>query len=307
MSSRHVFDSLRHKVIVNPAAGSGKPLRKLDSLEYHLNQAGLDYELEFTHQPMDAVGLAQHDAHKGFDVVVAFGGDGTINEIDNGLIGSETALGVIPCGSGNDFARSLRIPHNIRKAVDILKSHQTKIIDLGKLNRRYFVNGVGIGFDAFVNYQSTLVTRLNGQVKYLSFIVRSLSKYRSLDMEIRYYGTIHAGKTFLVAVGNGTSIGGGFRLTPDAKLNDGTFDVCRVADVGFGTILRHFPKLLNGHIGKVRQVQLGRSPVLQVSSAEPLPVHLDGEIYSMSATEINVKLAREKLRVIGNWADDAIT
>ena len=305
MNRNLVSESLKHKIIVNPAAGNGKPLRKLDELEHYLGKAGFDYALEYTRAPLDAVGLAQHDAHKGFDVVVAFGGDGTINEIANGLIGTDTILGVIPCGSGNDFARSLHIPRSMKAAVDVLKSHQTKLIDLGILNRRYFVNGLGIGFDAFVNYQSTMITRLKGQIKYISSIITSLFRYEALDMEIRYNGTIQQGKTFLVAVGNGFSIGGGFRLTPDAVLDDGSFDVCRVEDVGLGTILRHFPKLVNGRIGRVNQVQIGRSPDLRVSSDNPMPIHMDGEVFSMSAREATIELAPEKLRVIGNWSHGA--
>jgi len=288
---------------VNPVAGSGKPLRKLDELKHYLNLADLDYDIEFTHEPLEAVDLAQKDAHEGYDVVVAFGGDGTINEVVNGLIGSEVTLGVIPCGSGNDFARSLDISRNIKAAVEVLKAGATKSIDLGKLNGRYFANGLGIGFDAFVNYQSTLMTKIKGQARYLSSIVKSLFQYESVEMEIKYNGTSHLGKTFLVAIGNGFSIGGGFRLTPDAILTDGCFDVCRVDDVGLGTILRHFPKLLNGHIGQVKQVQLGRSPELKVSSDKPLPVHMDGEIYSMSAREIIVQLVPQALRVIGHWAE----
>ncbi len=294
-------DSLRHKIIVNPVAGNGKPLRKLDELEHYLKLAKFDYEIEFTHEPMEAVNLAQKDVYEGFDVVVAFGGDGTINEVVNGLIGSEVTLGVIPCGSGNDFARSLHIPKKIKDAVDILKAHRTKIIDLGKLDGRYFVNGLGIGFDAFVNYQSTLMTKVKGQARYISSIITSLFQYKAVDMEIKYNGTTHLGKTFLVAIGNGFSIGGGLQLTPDAVLTDGCFDVCRIADVKLGTILRHFPKLINGRIGKVKQVQLGRSPELKVASEEPLPVHLDGEVYSMTAREIQVKLIPNTLHVIGKW------
>jgi len=297
-------DSLRYKIIVNPVAGSGKPLRKLDELRHYLNLANLDYDVEFTHEPLEAVNLAQKDVHDGYDVVAAFGGDGTINEVVNGLIGSDVTLGVIPCGSGNDFARSLNISKNIKAAVDVLKKGKTKFIDLGKLNGRYFANGLGIGFDAFVNYQSTLMTNIKGQARYISSIVKSLFQYESVDMEIKYNGTTHLGKTFLIAIGNGFSIGGGFRLTPDALLTDGCFDVCRVDDVGLSTILRHFPKLLNGHIGKVKQVQLGRSPELKVSSEKPLPVHIDGEIYSMGAHEINVQLIPQTLQVIGNWAEE---
>ena len=293
--------SRRYNIIVNPAAGHGKPLDKLQLLQYYLNNAGLDYKISFTHAPMEAAEIANRGSHQGFDVVVAFGGDGTLNEVANGLIGENIPLGIIPCGTGNDFAVSAGIPLDLRQAVRILANHQITTIDAGLLDGRYFINAVGVGFDALVNYKSTQMTRLKGKSRYITSLISGLFEYNPIEMEVQFNGTVKTGKTYLVALGNGFSVGGGFRLTPDAQLDDASFDVCHVEDVSIGTILRHFPKLLNGKIGQVKQVTLEKSPGLQITSDSALPIHLDGEVAALNTKEIRVEIIPAALPVIGNW------
>ncbi|MBS1272325.1 MAG: Diacylglycerol kinase [Candidatus Marinimicrobia bacterium] len=299
--------SLRYTIVANPAAGNGKTLNALDELQYYLNESHLKYELVFTHSPMEAAEIASNKSQQGSDVIVAFGGDGTINEVANGLVGGEAPLGIIPCGSGNDFSKSTGIPKDISAAVDILGNHAVKSIDVGKIEDRYFVNGMGIGFDALVNYRATQMQMLKGKTSYVASIVSSLFQYQSIEMEVEFNGTVKTGKTYLVALGNGFSVGGGFRLTPDAVLDDACFDVCHVAEVKKRTIIRHFSKLLDGRVGAVEQVTLSKSPDLTITSDEHLPIHIDGEVFRMDATEVNVKIVPSALPVIGNWGDTSST
>lgn len=250
---------------------------------------------------MEAADIANRSANAGWDTIVAFGGDGTINEVVNGLMGTDAVLGVIPCGTGNDFSRSLRIPINIAEALNILNRRRMKRVDVGRTRQRYFINGIGIGFDALVNYESQQIAGLRGTVLYGYSIIRALHKYNAVEMEVQFNGTRQVRETYLIAAGNGFSVGGGFMLTPDALLDDALFDICHVDNVSLATIFRHFRKLLNGKIGTVRQVTLDRSPNLIVSSRNDMPVHIDGEVLSTHARHVEVSLIPSAMQVIGNW------
>jgi len=287
-------------IIANPAAGRGKAYHKLMYLQEVLDAHHLSYVVKVTNAPYHATELAQQAVKEEFELVVAFGGDGTINEVASGLINTRTALGVIPCGTGNDFIRSLGIPVNIVRAVKILSEYYRDLIDVGQLNGRYFINGLGIGFDARVNYEATRIKRLRGHALYIIALLKTLRLYQSIEMEIRYKGIRMQRNTYLIALGNGFSVGGGFRLTPDARLDDSLFDVCHVSDVGLGTIVRHFPKLFNGRINVVDQVTMARVPEIHIESDQEMPVHLDGEVYSMTSHAVTASILPRALHVVMN-------
>ena len=289
------------KIIVNPVAGRGTAAKKLPTLRRQLADLGCEYQIELTHRPMEAADIANRSAKTGWDTIVAFGGDGTVNEVVNGLIGTDAVLGVLPCGTGNDFSRSLRIPKDIGAALRILTRRRTKHVDIGHTRQRYFINGMGIGFDALVNYESRRIRGLRGPILYGVSILRALQKYTAVEMEVRFNGSRRVGKTYLIAAGNGFSVGGGFMLTPDALLDDALFDICHVDNVSLATIFRHFRKLFNGKIGTVRQVTLDRSPNLVVAGRTGMPVHIDGEVLTTQARHVEVSLIPSAIQVIGNW------
>lgn len=290
----------RYKIIMNPAAGRGKTHRRLPRLRDLLNRYSCEYHLEMTHRPMEAAEIASRAAATGeWDAIVAFGGDGTINEVANGLAGTDAVLGVLPCGTGNDFARSLGLSKDLAQAISTLLEGHVCAVDLGLTGSRYFINGIGVGFDARVNYEAHQLKGLRGTALYLASILRTLSKYKALDMEVRFNGTSRAGKTYLVAAGNGFSVGGGFRLTPDARLDDALLDICHIDDIGLGTILRHFGKLFNGRIGRVKQVTMAQSPHLEIQCPVGMPVHMDGEVIATRAKQLSVRLVPGALRVTG--------
>lgn len=289
----------RYKIIVNPAAGRGKARRQLPWLQELLHRYSCEYDLQMTSEPMEAAEIANRAATQEWDAVVAFGGDGTINEVVNGLVGTDGVLGVLPCGTGNDFARCLGLSKDLAQALSVLIEGRQCTVDLGYTSTRYFINGIGIGFDALVNYESRQLRGLRGTALYLASILRTLSKYKALDMDIRFNGTSKSGKTYLIAAGNGFSVGGGIMLTPEARLDDALLDICHVDDVGLGTIMRHFTKLFNGGIDRVKQVTTARSPQLEVQCAAGMPVHMDGEVIATQAKNLSVKIAPGALKVIG--------
>lgn len=287
-----------YKIVVNPVAGKGKTLKKLPELEYHLNRYGLDFEIIKSGAPMDAADIANWNAHHDSDVIVAFGGDGTINEVVNGMIHTESVLGVIPCGTGNDFARELGIPGNIPDALKILVAHSVENIDLGMLEGRYFANAVGFGFDAKVNEIAQKMKFFRGTAVYIASIVQSLIEYKSTDMEVHFDGKVRFGKVYLVAVGNGSTVAGGVQLMPGAKINDALFQICHIEDIKIGTILKHFPKLFNGKIGEVSQVTLEKSSYLRIETEASVPVHMDGEVLPAQGQSFAVEIQPATLQVI---------
>ena len=292
----------KYKLIANPAAGRGKANAAVLQVVELFKAKGASFDLELTTAPRQAAEIARK-ALKEFDVIVAVGGDGTVNEIVPGMLFSTKPLGIIPSGSGNDFIKSLGIPNNIEKAVDIVLKGGTRIIDAGKINGMYFANGVGIGFDAAVNRASYEMNHSKrGLWLYVCALVRTLGKYKPVPVRITINGGIMEETPFLLTIGNGTTCGGGFKLTPHARVDDGLLDVTIVKPLGIPTLLWHLPKVFLGTIDKVTNyARLMRTSRLSVASVHPVPVHVDGEVFPGDGKELEIEIVPGALTVIGNF------
>jgi len=291
----------KYKVIANPAAGRGTAKTADKKIASLLKARDMCFDMEFTNGPMDAARIASK-AIKEFDVVVAVGGDGTVNEIVPAMLFSGKPLGIIPAGSGNDFIKSLHIPADMEKAVDIILRGTTKTIDAGRINDKYFINGVGFGFDAAVNQASYAINHSKrGLYLYLIALFKTLGKYSPVELNISVNGNTEELKAFLVAVGNGTTCGGGFRLTPFAKLNDQLFDITVIKPIRLLPLFWHFPKVFLGTIHKAEKyVHMQRARQITLTSNFPVPVHVDGEIYDSSKRIFTIEIVPHALEVIFN-------
>ena len=251
-----------------------------------------------------AVDLAQRAAEAGRDLIVAAGGDGTLNEVVNGVMqarqqGATVRLGVMPIGSGNDFAGALGIPTDLPLAAEILKRGATRRIDIGTVNGRYFANNVGIGFEAQVNIEAHKMTWLRGQAMYLMAIFRAIGSFPHPVVQIDRDGQRTENKSILmVTAGNNRRIGGGFLVFPEAVPDDGLLDLCVVDAIPRREILRLLPKLPKGnHVGK-SCVEMTRFKHLVVESESPLPVHADGEILWNDAHRVEIEVLPDRLDVV---------
>jgi YegS/Rv2252/BmrU family lipid kinase len=300
----------KYHFILNPVAGRGKTYLAIKKIRSILRQIGIDHNISITNAPGHATELARTTCDD-YDVVVAVGGDGTINEVINGLIRGKAALGILPLGSGNDFAKAIKVPQNIQKAIDIILEHNKKTIDIGKvkttkylesqsnhINERYFVNGVGIGFDAMVAFESSKIKILSGLPLYITALIKALFKYRTPDCIMKVDEIRLKSRFFLIAVGNGISAGGGFYLTPDALLDDYKFDVCYVDHVNLFQIVKIFPSVLKGLHGKFKQVHFTQAKNIHVNSKNKFYVHADGEIVGNLASEVEISMIPGVLQVI---------
>ena len=274
---------MKYLFIVNPVAGRGDGLEKWDQVKTTALKAGLNFDAVFTEAPGHAVSLAKEGMQKGYDTVVACGGDGTINEVVRGIheygVRRQVNLGIVPCGTGNDLVRALNIPLNIEKAVEILKNARVQNLDIGMIEGKYFMNVVGIGFDgAVANEINKNVKKLKGTAAYLYAVFKVLMQYRSPEMVINIDGEILKGRYFLVAIGNGQYYGGGMKILPTAVPADGLLEVCVVRDVPAIEVIRMLPSIFKGnHIGH-RAVKIYRGKRITVESKEEVIVQADGEL-----------------------------
>jgi diacylglycerol kinase (ATP) len=269
-----------------------------------LKQHALQYQIVETSKQDEATSLAER-THA--EIIIAVGGDGTINEVSNGLVGTTKVLGVIPAGSGNDFVKSIGVSKNPHEALQHLLARNIRRIDVGEVIipdvhgnsfARYFVNGVGIGFDAAVAATSRRIRFLTGTLLYATAVFKTLGSYRAPLYSIRTDSRSQQSRLLLMAIGNGPCAGGGFYLTPDAQNDDGKLDVCLIDDMHVGKIMRLMPKVLKGAHMTFPGVQMRRANEIHVTAESPFYVHADGEIVGSNVHEVHVRLREKSLDVI---------
>ncbi len=304
---------MHYTFVVNPAAGRHRAGRRYRTLLALLERNAFDYEVVATERPGHAVELAREAAGRS-EVVVAVGGDGTIQEVAAGILeaGRRVHLGVLPLGSGNDFIKMIGMPRSMPAALDALKRAVPTPVDYGIVRCRQngwsreniFVNIVGIGFDAQVAAEVVSHKRLPGIAGYLAAVFTTLSRWRAPVVHIEACphggpGTrLFDGPFFLTTAGNGRSSGGGFLLTPGADIRDGQLDLCVIRGIKPGRVLQLLPQTLwGGHIN-APEVQVFREPVVHIGSDEDLPVHADGEIIAASARLIEIQTVKGGLSVL---------
>lgn len=294
----------RYLLIVNPEAGSRSTMKALPDIERLLRDRKAEYEFHFTKERGHATQLVK-EVGAGFDVIVSVGGDGTINEIVNGMPELNKPMGILPIGTGNDFARSCSIKiGDLEAAVDTLIAHDVKKIDVGEVNGRRFINVMGLGFEGRANDIGKMLSYLHGTPKYLIAIGATYLTYRRMPLKIKFNDIVIDEKVFLLSIGNGWNVGGGLQLTPKAILDDGLFDVGYLQNITRFRILQVFTKLYDGSIDTVPEVEMYKAKSLTIESEKPIPAHIDGESFNPVQKSFEVKLIPSAIEIIGNWSAD---
>ncbi len=279
------------KVIVNPVAGANSTGKKWPQLHRLLDYIGLSFDHDYTEGAGHAIELAREAAGNGYRYLVAVGGDGTVNEVANGILHSGDAeavsLGIISTGTGSDFVRSAGIPRHYIGACSCLTSPRRYLIDVGivefqskgQTSRRFFVNAAGIGFDAAaVRATEQLPKYFGGTIPYLVGLLRTLVSYRNKSVALGIGDRVEKARVLSVVVSNGNYLGGGMRIAPDASLNDSLLDVCVIGDVGKFDLLKSLPMVYKGTHGDHPKVRMQKAEKVTVESAEKVLVHADGEV-----------------------------
>lgn len=295
---------LRHAyVILNPAAGRGAARRAKDPVVRAFRHQGWAVDLVETERPGHATVLAAAAARSGARCVVAVGGDGAVHEVANGLLTahSDAALGVVPIGTGNDFAKLVGVyRHDVPRAVARLATAVVRRFDAGRVLDEYFVNTLGFGFGAAVVRTRNSMPGLKGFFSYLIPVFRTFASFRPPLFEVRSAGFAERGRMMMVEVCNGTTAGGDYRFAPQADPSDGLLDVCLIRRVGLFRFLTALPRVMRGtHASMKKVVALFRSAALTIRSPEvPLLLHLDGELREPGVHECTVTVEPKCLNVL---------
>jgi diacylglycerol kinase (ATP) len=282
---------LRTKVIVNPVAGARSTRRKWPIISRLLEHIGLTFDFNYTEGVGHAMELARVAASDGYRYLVAVGGDGTVNEVANGILHSQnasaTALGVVSTGTGSDFARSAGLARDYTTACNNLTSSKRLTIDVGvvayqcdgKRQERFFVNSAGAGFDAAVVKETERLPKFfGGTIPYVAGMLRTLIGYKNKPIVLKVGDEEERHRVLTVSVANGNYMGGGMRIAPEAALDDRLLDVVVIGDFGKLEILKEFPKVYKGTHINLPKVSIRKTPEVAIESAEPMLVYADGEL-----------------------------
>jgi YegS/Rv2252/BmrU family lipid kinase len=283
------------KFIINPNAGFRRDKRYLYDL-IRRRCRGLNFKIAHTHGPGDATRMAQQAVDEGYTIVVAVGGDGTVNETASGLVGSETALAVIPRGSGNGLARSLNIPLQAAKALEILRTGQPYRIDVGRAAHRYFFVVAGVGFDASVGSKFNTAS-WRGPLPYFYLAAREFANYHPEPLRLRLEDKVLEITPFLVTVANTQQYGNGAVIAPHARPDDGILEVCVVNPMTFAEFALYAPKLFNGKADTIPLITYYRSKVAAIEKAGNVLFHVDGEAQT-AESPVEISVLPQALKVI---------
>lgn len=299
-------------LIYNPTAEKGYAAQKLPQIKNLLELAGLDYDLVTTQGHGHAIELAKQAVSDGYRLVIAAGGDGTVNEVVNGLMlgqvngNGRPALGVLPIGRGNDFAFGVGIPLELEDAVKVLADGRRRTIDIGRFtggdypDGRYFANGIGMGFDTVVGFEAEKIKRLKGAASYLVALVRTIFLYSKAPVYevVLDNGTLNQ-PFLMISVMNGRRMGGTFYMAPNSSPSDDTFDLCLAGHVPQIKILSLAAKFLNGTQEGHPAVSMVRSKKISVRAVEgSIPAHADGETICTAGKELHIELVPASLDVV---------
>jgi YegS/Rv2252/BmrU family lipid kinase len=299
----------KNRVILNPIAGRGAGEKLAPQIVALLGDLGFDFELATSMAPGHARALARDAAVSGANAVIAVGGDGTSNEVLNGLleVGAAPAipaLGVLPIGTGNDFAFGAGLSMDLETACQVVARGKSRPIDVGRMQAGeeeplYFGNGVGMGFDAIANIESRKVKRLRGFPVYMIAVLRTLAFYYHAPVTtVRIDAHRFEQPSLMISVMNGRRLGGGFYPTPESRMDDGWLDLCMAAKVSRLRMVGFVPQLMRGTHTKDRKVIMARGRKVTVESDAPWAAHVDGEVYGVGARRFEIELFPRLLRLI---------
>jgi diacylglycerol kinase (ATP) len=303
---------LKYKIIVNPISGRGFALKMIPVIEQKLKDLGLEFDLVQTERPWHAAELAETAAKEGYDIVVSASGDGTANEVLNGLMrarnlgATKTAMGIITVGTGNDLAYGMNIPGDFDECFSILKEDKRRRMDIGFVKGgdypegRYFGNGVGMGFDAAVGFEAVKIRWTRGLLAYLIAALRTVFLYfKAPFVEISYDGTSIQQASLMTSVMNGQRMGGGFYMAPKGDPGDGWLDLCIAASASKLRIFQLITFFMKGTQATQPEVKTAKAKKISIIALKgTMPAHCDGETLCYNGTKLEIELLPQQLEFV---------
>jgi len=300
----------RYRIILNPAADRGAAANMRQPIEHAFQSRGLAFDLVLTERPGHAIELARSAAAEGCEAVIAAGGDGTANEVLNGLMRARQAgdgrppMGVLCVGRGNDFAFGVGIPKELDAACDAIAAGRTRTVDVGRViadntEARYFGNGVGIGFDAVVGFVAARLKHLHGFPAYLVAALKTIFVYfKAPRVRVEYAGQSKDFLALMVSIMNGRRMGGGFMMAPDGDPSDGMLDLCIAEQVSRLGIFALIPRFMKGTQATRPSISTGRTDCISVTAIQgTLPAHADGETLCEVGSNLTIEILPRQMEV----------
>lgn len=291
------------KIIVNPYAGRWKAKAAIPDIERACREIGLEYELVVTEGPNHGIELAREAVAAGFSPIVSAGGDGSISEVVNGLMqaaGGEVAgpLGVIPLGTADDFADMLGLEKQVEAACQVILAGHTRLVDVGRVNGRFFDNNSAIGLEPMVTITERPMKRVKGTPRYILAALKAIVNHEPWRVRLAWDDGEYEGMVALVSVGNTRRTGGAFWMTPRAEPDDGWLDFVFAGKLGRIKLLRLLPTTFDGSHVERPEVTYVRTTRLTIECDPPTPIQADGELFDLSATRIEYTILPGRLRLI---------
>ncbi len=303
------------KIILNPVSGMGNGAKQLPVIREIFDRSGLEYDITITEKVWDAALAAERAAEEGYSGVVAAGGDGTTNEVINGLMAARSsvekfpAFGVLPVGRGNDFSYGAGIPSSLLQASKLIFSRNTSTLDVGFIvggdypDGRYFGNGIGIGFDTMVGLEAARLKFIHGPAGYAWGAIVTLFKYpRAPELKVTYNGITHNVESSQVSILNGSRMGGTFFMAPEGKVDDGVLDLCmpirHISRIKMVKLMLQYTKGAQGNNPVITMAKSVEYHVEAVSGS--LVCHADGETICIDGKELKVRCIPNALRIYSN-------
>ncbi len=292
-----VVKERKYLFIVNPKAGKGQTKKLVPLLERNGAKLGIECKFVYTSAKGDGEAIARGARADGFTHVVGLGGDGTSHEIVNGLMGDDIIFGTIPSGSGNDFPQAAGIPNEPERAVQTVFNGSVRNVDVGKLGGRYFINGLGIGLDGAVANRFKSFRILGGQAAYLISSVIEALTFRGFNAELSIGEWSFSGKLLLTGASNGHSQGG-FKLAPDAKVDNGKLDFHIIRDMEPFSRLVKIPKVLKGHYREIEEMDIMSDRFMEITIFDQVPAHMDGQSFYLVPGTHRIEVVSGALKVM---------
>ncbi len=284
--------------IINPISGTTRKGCISEEIGLYIDREKFDHEIRMTEYAGHAREMAAEAAARGTDVVVAVGGDGTVNEVGSAIVHTSTALGIIPCGSGNGLARHLLIPLNVKKSMDIINCYKIHELDYGVINDYPFFCTCGMGFDAFVS-QKFAEAGKRGPITYIQKVLEEGVRYKPETYEITEENDTTHHKAFLISCANASQYGNNAYIAPQASMSDGLMDVIIMEPFDVLEAPQIAIDMFSKTLDKSSKIKTFQTKHLQIHRSQPGVIHYDGEPV-MTGADIDVHLEERGIRIIVN-------
>ncbi len=282
--------------IINPISGGRDKTNIPGLIDRYLDKLRFNASYRFTEYAGHGAELAAAAAQQHFDVVVAVGGDGTINEVATAVMAQGKVLGILPFGSGNGLSRYLKIPMNTVKAIKVLNGQHVRRIDTAVFNGKRFFNMAGMGFDAHISsiFAGNKKRGLSGYVK---LGLKEMLNYKPATYEIEVDGKTMERKAFVVSIANSSQYGNNTYISPEASISDGLLDVCIVKSFSLLLLPKLAYQMISGRTHRSDLVEIIRGRSIKIVRDHAAPIHIDGEPFQMDR-EIEISIAPLSLNII---------